>query len=126
MLGTNSDTFTFVSEAHGCKRLMDHCVVTESAFDSLKSVEVMYDVTWSDHFPMFIVCELNVIISINSVGNSVTVWGNSHLEQSKKCGELCNKDLKHIIDFPDECRDCCDYFCSDREHHMVIDYILNY
>lgn len=31
----------------------------------------MYDVIWLDHFPMYIVCDLNVITSKHSVGNNV-------------------------------------------------------
>ncbi|XP_049886868.1 uncharacterized protein LOC126381438 [Pectinophora gossypiella] len=41
MLGLTSDTYTFVSEAHGSRRWLDHCVITEAEAASLsfKSVK---------------------------------------------------------------------------------------
>lgn len=53
LLGVNSDTYTFVSEANGSRRWLDHCVTTDSALLSVNNVYVKYDVLWSDNFPFF-------------------------------------------------------------------------
>lgn len=38
-LGVDSDTYTFVSEAHGSTRWLDHCVTTKAAWATVASVE---------------------------------------------------------------------------------------
>lgn len=60
-LGLSSDTFTFISEAHGCTRWLDHCLVTRAAWQSIEDVYVKHDVFWSDHFPLVVKCNLNVV-----------------------------------------------------------------
>lgn len=62
-LGISSNTYTFISEAHSSKRWLDHCLVTKAAIDTIKKVYVKYDVYWSDHIPLFIECNFNVIVS---------------------------------------------------------------
>lgn len=63
-LGIDSDTFTFISDAHGSTSWLDHCVVTESAWQSVVDVRVHYDCIWSDHLPL----EINVSLCyVNSL-----------------------------------------------------------
>lgn len=84
ILGLQSGTYTFISEAHGSKRWLDHCVATKSAFRSIVNVFVKYDVGWSDHFPLIVECNIDVIKSKifneNKIINRV-IWGNRNTEQ---------------------------------------------
>ncbi|CAH2211487.1 jg18287 [Pararge aegeria aegeria] len=71
-LGNSTDTFTFISESHGSRRWLDHCLTTESAWKSVLSADVMYDVSWSDHFPLRIVCDIEVNESFTLDSNIAT------------------------------------------------------
>lgn len=76
MLG--SDTYTFVSEAHGSRRWLDHCLTTESARRSVVSVKVRYDVYWSDHFPLEIQCNINTVpppVQLPRASADRIIWG---------------------------------------------------
>lgn len=50
-------TYTFVSDAHGSRRWLDHCVTTGAAGHSVCNVSVLYGVYWSDHFPLLVKCD---------------------------------------------------------------------
>lgn len=52
---------SFVSDAHGSKRWLDNCVLTESAMNTVSNVYIMYDVQWSDHFPIVLECNLKFV-----------------------------------------------------------------
>lgn len=60
-LQATSDTFTFISDAHGSKRWLDHCMVTSAALGCVTQVYVKYGVYWSDHIPLVVNCDLNII-----------------------------------------------------------------
>lgn len=62
-LGASSGTHTFVSDAHGSQRWLDHCLVSTSAWYTLNNIEVLYDVYWSDHYPLKIECNIDAIRS---------------------------------------------------------------
>ncbi|VVC96262.1 unnamed protein product, partial [Leptidea sinapis] len=49
-----NNTYTFHSDAHGCNRWLDHCIITESARTTVMNVYVQYDVFWSDHYPLVV------------------------------------------------------------------------
>lgn len=57
-------TYTFVSDAHGCHRWLDHCLVTEAARPLIVSATVLYDTYWSDHMPIQLQCNFNMIRQI--------------------------------------------------------------
>ncbi|VVC97959.1 unnamed protein product [Leptidea sinapis] len=44
-LRSNSDTFTFMSDAHGSRRWLDHCLTTYAAWDTVTKVQVDYNST---------------------------------------------------------------------------------
>ncbi|CAG4973284.1 unnamed protein product [Colias eurytheme] len=51
-----ADSHTFVSDAHGCRRWLDHCLVTSAARQSVSAACVLYNTYWSDHYPVSIRC----------------------------------------------------------------------
>ncbi|VVC92598.1 unnamed protein product [Leptidea sinapis] len=61
LLPTN--THTYISEAHGSRRWLDHCVATSAARDTVKTVHVEYGVYWSDHLILVITWVMSAIIS---------------------------------------------------------------
>lgn len=121
-LGRDSNTYTFVSDAHGCRRWLDHCLTTEAAWKSVNNIKVLYDVYWSDHFPLEINCDLtisrvksNIILTSNA---DKVKWGAG--TQINTYRELCNSCLKNV-DFPLPLKSCCDGICNDNNHRLVID-----
>lgn len=124
MLGAESGTYTFVSEAHGCARWLDHCVVTGAALPSVGRVWVEHGVQWSDHFPLFVECNLGKLntkldLNLTSFVNKI-VWGERNTSQIDYYHQLCNSRLKQI-DFPAQLSHCCDGLCSDLEHRTILD-----
>lgn len=61
LLGTSHDCHTFVSDAHGSKRWLDHCVVSQCAWRTVLDVCVDYNVYCSDHLPLVIKCNISTI-----------------------------------------------------------------
>lgn len=78
-LGINSNTYTYISDSHSnCRRWLDHCVVTEAAWQSVVDVEVLYDVYYSDHLPLLIVCDLNILrpkVALKDIARNKVIWG---------------------------------------------------
>lgn len=118
-----SDTYTYVSEAHGCRRWLDHCIVTKAARQSVVDVSVLnQNVYWSDHYPLCIECDINkclpkLVTPVQSY--SKIRWGVRDESQILKYTEACNARLR-LIDFPEEFRDCADKICCNVDHKLKI------
>lgn len=88
ILGDNSDTYTYLSEAHDTCSWLDHCLSSTSLHDCTGTVKVLYDVSISDHFPIYMELNLDNLImchtgDIRSSGKAVPDWSNaekSHLD----------------------------------------------
>ena len=126
-LGKSSDTHTFYSEAHSCKRWLDHCLVTESAWQTITSIRVDYGVYWSDHLPITIKCNLDIIrnkcIYDNWKFNHI-IWGDRQIDETEKYTDICNDKLKHLH-FPSELCVCADSMCNNINHRPIIDNLYN-
>lgn len=117
-----TDTYTYISDVHNCRRWLDHCIVTRAARQSVVGAKVHYDVFWSDHFPLEIICDLIVIkqkITLPSTPHNKAVWGERDASQIEKYTALCDSKLRHI-DFPQEFEYCCDGMCNNNEHCEMI------
>ncbi|CAH2093831.1 unnamed protein product [Euphydryas editha] len=127
MLGCLSDTYTFISEAHGSKRWLDHCVVTQAAKHSVRNIYVLYDVFWSDHFPLVIECNIDVLSPrkyvIPTCLNEVS-WGERSLEQVNTYQRECQIRLS-AIDAPHELRECFNSTCNNIGHENIIVKLYN-
>ncbi|CAF4843312.1 unnamed protein product [Pieris macdunnoughi] len=129
LLGPHSDTYTFVSEAHGSRRWLDHCLVTDAARHSISKVYIMYDVLWSDHYPLILHFNIKIIskklssIQSNSVNNNVR-WGQRSEEEILLYQSECNKRLKSI-DFTEIFTDCAGCYCDRPNHQGAIDILYN-
>ncbi|XP_063539546.1 uncharacterized protein LOC134748704 [Cydia strobilella] len=126
-LGITSDTYTFFSDAHLCRRWLDHFVLSQSAVLSVRNVYVNNNcVTWSDHFPIFLECDLNVIVPRLSrttrqvhVDKNV-IWGERTTEQIVVYRNECHQRLR-LINFPIELESCADRYCQEQGHKKVLD-----
>lgn len=123
MLGIGSGTYTYVSEANGSKRWLEHCVLSRAAMETAVHVAVNYGVYWSDHQPLCISCNLDLIKQKshkNIVSQNKTTWGVRTQQQIDEYTFECNKLLRNI-DFPPEFNNCCDNHCNEIEHRIIID-----
>lgn len=123
MLGIDSDTYTFTSEAHGCNRWLDHCIVTEAARETVRSIQVKDDVYWSDHLPLILECELNKIqlkFTPSTWGHMDVVWGQRQDSQIEQYHDFCHCNLM-LLDFPAQLNSCSDKKCNDAEHKVLLD-----
>lgn len=122
-MGISSNSYTYVSEAHGCRRWLDHCIVTEAGWQTVTNVQVLHDIFWSDHYPLRVKCNLGVVrakvIERNLINNKV-IWGSRGPEVVSRYREMCSERLKHL-DFPPEFRKCADGLCNDPAHTSIID-----
>lgn len=124
ILGLESDTYTFTSESHGSDRWLDHCICSKAAQDTVRNVWVQHDVYWSDHFPLFIECDIAAITakcgnsSRNTVSNQVN-WGERGADQIEVYHSYCNENLK-MLDLPEELASCSDTLCSNPNHTNLL------
>ncbi|KAJ8704256.1 hypothetical protein PYW08_012980 [Mythimna loreyi] len=125
-LGT--DSYTFISDVHGSRRWLDHCLVSEAAWKTVTSVKVHCDIYWSDHFPLEVQCNMMKAIPKSTASQGFQLnkvsWGERNLRQIELYTEECNSKLKQI-DFPSKLRHCCDNMCNNQEHKLVIDDLYN-
>ncbi|XP_073953681.1 uncharacterized protein [Choristoneura fumiferana] len=120
----SSGAFTFISEAHGCRRWLDHCITTKAALPCVTNIHIKYDVFWSDHFPLIVKCNLNVVNKKTSVTcleyNNKVKWGQRSAHQITEFSKICDLKLKDI-DLPTEFQDCCGSYCDSLCHKRLID-----
>ncbi|XP_073958157.1 uncharacterized protein, partial [Choristoneura fumiferana] len=98
-LSIDSETFTFISDAHGCKRWLDHSIVTQSAWALVTKVYVKHDVYSSDHFPLFIHCRFNVSqrkVAYRPPETDSVSWGVRSPEQIKQYCNLLNTGVRSV------------------------------
>lgn len=123
ILGLNSDTYTFISESHGTRSWLDHCIVTQSAASIVIKAYVKYDCLWSDHFPLVIECNLELLLpklANNNLEEKKVKWGDRTDDQIKLYNKECHKRLRNI-NFCSEFSSCADRYCNNPDHRSIID-----
>lgn len=124
-LGIVSGTFTYLSDAHGCKRWLDHCLTTKAGFQSVLDVYVKYGVFCSDHYPLIIECNISVVKSklcdynLKPGSKQIVRGERTHIEVDKYTNK-CNELLK-LIDFPADLVAYCDHSCNNSDHVVILD-----
>lgn len=122
LLGTSSNSFTYLSDAHGTTSWLDHCIATEAGLNIVDSIYISNDVYYSDHFPLIINCNIDMLIpkidkahshSINRV-----IWGTRNKEQKCNYANLCFEYLD-LYEWPTIT--CKVASCNDCHHHSLID-----
>lgn len=102
ILGVDSGTYTYISDAHGSKRWLDHCVTTKSARNTIRAANVMYDVYTSDHYPLRISCDISdMCVQKSNRGikhvNKI-LWGGRNASQVDEYYKYCNCMLQNLND----------------------------
>lgn len=122
-LGVLSNSYTYLSDAWGTTSWLDHIITTEVATKSVSSVNIRYEVSWSDHFAVELVCDLQVLVpklaQQGYVPDSAT-WGDRDRAQINQYWEVCSANLRDI-DFPNDMQKCGDIACNNLEHRLIID-----
>ena len=65
-----ADTCTYVSSAWGTTSCLDHVMCTSDAKDFTTHVEVMYDCIFSDHHPVLVKADLNILAEVEQEHSS--------------------------------------------------------
>ncbi|KAL0880596.1 hypothetical protein ABMA27_001826 [Loxostege sticticalis] len=126
-LGLQSNVYTYISAAHGCRRWLDHCVVSSSAWQSVVEVEVIEDVFVSDHLPLIVKCDLRIVrpkLMARDLYPSSVIWGERDQNQISEYQKLCHNRLREI-DFPSEFVGCSRGLCGLDEHRRVLDQLYD-
>lgn len=98
-LGLASDSYTYVSDMNGSRRWLDHCFVTQTAWQSVLSVIIQYDVFWSDHLPLVVECNLFKVpekIELTQLSQDKVKWHERGSDHIKKYHELCNSEFRNM------------------------------
>ncbi|CAH0720460.1 unnamed protein product, partial [Brenthis ino] len=77
-LGIHSDTFTYFDTFHRRGSWLDHCIVSQAAWQSTVNIGISKDIFVSDHLPIFIECNLGAIsptAAIQNTSRSAVIWG---------------------------------------------------
>ncbi len=125
-----TDTFTFISEAHGTVSWIDHIVSTVNMHSIVENINVDYSCISSEHFPVFITIntkDINISKEYNGRGNT----GTGRINWTK----LSDDDIKTYTNITEELLAdirlshklllCDDVNCTDSSHMNDIDLLYN-
>lgn len=126
MLGVHSDNYTYVSDVHGTCRWLDHCVTTDAAWNTITSVDILYDTYTSDHLPLRIVCDFRGVPQIDYPKDSnqsrlsdKVRWGNRESSQIESYYNFCKSKLSVINDVL-TCSKCdINDYCDNKAEHSI-------
>jgi exonuclease III len=125
LINTDSDRFTYLSDAHNTTSWIDHIVSTTSAHGLVISVDVQYDFVTSDHLPLSMEVKLENIqtsdvdkkcsplqhvINWNSVSQQDIIKYRLHAERN-----LAELSIKN------PCPQGCSTDCYNHDHLRAID-----
>lgn len=82
----------------------------------------MLDTFWSDHFPLKLECDINVIrlktCAIKLECNGIR-WEERNTEDIARYSQLCSNKLKNV-EFPEQFERCADKFCNNLQHKSLL------
>lgn len=119
ILGTDSNVYPYMDMYHKSRSWLDHCVVSQSAQQTIVNVGIMEDVFVSDHLPIYFECDLGTVkpkLVTKERPQSAVIWGKRDESQIN----LCHKDLRDL-DFPSEFSVCGFGSCKLAEHKIILD-----
>jgi exonuclease III len=122
----DSDTYTYVSEAHvGTTSWLDHCVCTASAHTAILDMSVLHDFVASDHLPLLFSINVTDLPKCNSNGPSIVQKGSVNWAKvTDKDTEKYTADTDYYlseISVPVESMLCSDPNCDIPSHLCEID-----
>ena len=108
----------YISEAHGSTSWIDHCVCTSQAHSSISTIYVNYDMQSSDHFPLSICIDINIVPMLDMQGSdsqSTLNWGKASDSERSAYTDNCSELLGNI-QLPREAVCCSIASCDDFSH----------
>lgn len=121
----STESYTHISEAWHTTSWLDHCLSTADAHASLMNMEILYNVSTSDHIPVKMVVRLECIPATAKSANTRSS-GSCKLDwASLSCDDLdsyCNysDQLLSNVYIPIEALSCKDYNCTNNNHKSCI------
>ena len=118
-----ADSYTYISEAWHTTSWLDHCVTTADAHANIRSMEILYEESMSDHIPftMFIEtdCLPELIQSSDDHSRATIDWSKL---SGDEIGSYCARTdvLLSNVFLPYEAIMCSDFNCMDKSHHNHI------
>lgn len=121
-----SDSYTYFSEAWHTTSWLDHCITTQDAHDSIVGMNILYDYIISDHHPLCMTIDMNVLPSLDheaardSLGPSLNFTENNIIKYQNNLRGRLNV-IVHCMKLPQ----CSDPNCKDLEHIGKIELFYN-
>lgn len=93
-------TYTFVSDAHGTTSWLDHCLVTDSVYNSISKMYVDYGISWTDHRPISIEMTINNLTRLEATNDHLTCtwsWKPRSANQICHYAEIVQRDMSALL-----------------------------
>lgn len=101
ILGEESGTYTFRSDCNGATSWIDHCIATEAARNLIVDVHVVNDVFFSDHFPLVIECNIDLLVpridKLSDQHVNKVNWGHRSSDQIRLYTKFCDELLGSLM-----------------------------
>ena len=120
-----SDTFTYLSDAHGTVSWLDHCISSPSLHQSIDNMNVLYKFSTSDHFSLVISLSCQslplFVDKVNApIGAKRINWNK--LSSDQKAGYYMATEVNlSKISLPQAVLECSNPLCNDQMHLKSID-----
>lgn len=115
-----ADSFSYISEAWHTTSWLDHCICTADAHANLRSMEIVYEASMSDHIPFICFIDLD---SLPELTREVNDSSRVKLDWSKLSGEDVlfyygkTEALLNEVFLSYDAILCSDFNCKDIAHH---------
>ena len=133
LLSNKQDVYTYVSEAHNTTSWIDHCVSTVSAHNKICSIDVIENLTFTDHMPLSVCynssCEnvFNVYVSSRKSDeglNRITDWDNASDNDLQYYSNLTDEKLSNLC-WSYNVLYCTDIKCTNSNHIDALNAMYN-
>ena len=116
------DSYSYISEAWHTTSWLDHCVSTADAHATLRSMEIVYDASMSDHIPFILDIKLDSLPELTQEAHC----SRAKLDWSKLTDEDIlfyygrTEALLNNVSLPHDAVLCTDFNCSDLTHRKAL------
>lgn len=122
------DSFTYLSDAHGSTSWLDHCISTEGIQNAISNFRIMYEIIWSDHFPVALTIDAQLLPPIKNRQKSPcnpAIWRAKTDADIRKFSQFANISMTEIILLSSNMCDS-EQCCVNDKHKTNIDSLYNH
>ena len=123
-----SDSFAFVSEAHGTTSWLDHCLTLKSMFICVKNISVLMEYITSDHLPLSVIFSYDHLPNLTKLSQPYNN-ANSHWEKLSREELFQYHEPSAIalagIKLNEKITNCSDQFCTRTAHLDAINQLYH-